>query len=75
MKIREILESKKIPHTKTPNSVLGKHKFNGNYDSDKFKFKKKEEKAVKEETTEEVVEAIAEQFQPFGGGKPIIMEK
>lgn len=51
MKIREILESKKIPYTKAPNSVLGKHKFNGNYDSDKFKLKKKEEKAV---------EAIAE---------------
>lgn len=60
MKIREILESKKIPYTKAPKSVLGKHKFNGNYDSDKFKSKKKEEKTVREKITEAVVEAIAE---------------
>lgn len=60
MRIRDILEAKKVPYTKAPKSVLGKHKFNGNYDADQFKSKKKEEKTVREQVEEAVVQEIAE---------------
>lgn len=60
MTIKEIIEAKKEPYVKLPNSVSGKHKFNGNYDADKFKVRKKqEEKTVREKVAEEVVELAA----------------
>lgn len=59
MRIKDIIEAKKIPHEKVPNSILGKHKFNGNYDADKFKTKKKEEKNVREKVSKTIVEEIA----------------
>lgn len=37
MKIKEILKSKKETSSKAPKEVVGKNKFNGNYDANKFK--------------------------------------
>lgn len=53
MRIRDILEAKKIPQKQSPKGIVGKHKHNGNYDPDKFKGKKKEDK---EKTVREIVE-------------------
>lgn len=44
MKIRDILKSKKETPSKATKEVIGKHKFNGNYDADKFKKVAKETK-------------------------------
>lgn len=61
MRIKDIIEAKKLPQEKSPKGVVGKHKHNGNYDADKFKGKRKEEKekTVREQVEEAVAEGIA----------------
>lgn len=60
MRIKDIIEAKKEPQTKSLKSVVGKHKHNGNYDADKFKSKRtKKEKSTREQVEEAVAESIA----------------
>lgn len=62
MRIKDIIEAKKQPQVKSPKSVVGKHKHNGNYDADKFKGKRnkeEKEKTVREQVEEAVAEGIA----------------
>lgn len=59
MKIRDIIESKKTPEIKTQvKGIAGKHKFNGNFNTEAFlvekaKLKKRKKKNKKAEESKE----------------------
>ena len=57
MKIKDILKSKKEKTVKVEKSVLGKHKFNGNYSHEKIKMNKKK-RIDKEEVEDQLEENV-----------------